>query len=547
MGLEIRKGRDGKPINHWYGSYVDENGRRRVIALTEPLPPLLPITPEEEARNPQYIASRARAQGELEAFQSQARKKGRDNTLTRKLVESQTRQTWKDTQLDELPGFVKTMKGKCSPEWRQVQIRMVKRFVEWAHKEGKRTLLEISPEVAENYMEFLKEPESNGLRKTASTRRMNKSIISMVISRKLPPGMESPFKLIRIETEDGEETQHRAALNRDEVKRLLTTAEADRFMYPLIVTALCTGLRRGDVCCLKWEDVDLTPGKAKLNIKTSKTKAEVELPVLPKLLEVLEAALAERKPGAEYVFPEAEEMIRNNPSGVSYRVKKIFIKAFAKPEEIKQDASRIIPFKKILPKVLEAVENADIAETKRTKMVDLLNLYASGKSYRDIQMEHHIQRGRISEYMHEAEKLAGLRFIPEVKRGGVKQAIKEITRHKRADGMKDASKYDFHALRTTFVTLALSGKNPMPIEKVIALTGHRVVETAMKFYFKPKGTDFRSDLELAMPRTLTHGRDTLPQPRTVNKVEALAEQFQCLSESERAELATILITGGGKH
>jgi len=545
MGLEIRKGRDGKPINHWYGSYVDENGRRRVIALTEPLPFRLPSTPEEEAYNPEYIASRTRAQSEFDGFKSQARKKGRDNTLTQKLIESKTRQSWKDPLLSELPEFVKTMKGRRSPEWRKVQIRMVKRFVEWAHNEGKRTLLEITPDVAEQYMEFLKEPGPDGYKKIASTRRMIKSIVSMVIRKKLPSGIESPFKHIRVETEEGEETQHRAALNRDEVDRLLTIAEPDRFIYPLIVTALCTGLRRGDVCRLKWKTVDLTSGGSKLTIKTSKTGAEVELPILPRLQEVLEAALAERRPGAVYVFPEAEHMIENNPSGISYRMKKTFIKAFAKPEEITQDATEIVPLKNVLPKVLEAVECADITESKRDKMIDLLKLYASDKSYRDIQKERDIHRGRISEYLHEAERLSEIRFIPEVKRGGVKQAVKEVTQHKKADGMRDASKYDFHALRTTFVTLALSGKNPMPVEKVIALTGHRLVETAMKFYFKPRGTDFRSDLEMAMPKTLTEGKGALSQPRKVDRVEILAEQFQSLSESDRAKLAMLLMTGGG--
>ena len=38
MGLEVRYGRGGELRKHWYGSYVDGNGKRRVIALTEPLP-----------------------------------------------------------------------------------------------------------------------------------------------------------------------------------------------------------------------------------------------------------------------------------------------------------------------------------------------------------------------------------------------------------------------------------------------------------------------------------------------------------------------------
>ncbi len=547
MGLEIRKAKNGKLIKHWYASFVDANGRRRVVALTESLPSNMPNS-LKEAIGPAYETSRGRAQKELDVIKADARKKGRDNNLTKKLIESKTNQEWKDTPLEALPGFTRTMKGKRSEAWKAWQVLVIGRFVKWAKKRGHRTVIEITPSIAEDYIESLKELDEHELKRTAGTMRSVKSTISLIISKKLPEGMESPFKKIKIETEEGEEIQHRTALSPNEVNQLLTVAESDRFIYPLFVTALCTGLRRGDVCRLRWSNVDLTPRESKLIVKTSKTKEEVQLPILPRLQEVLEAALTERKPGAVFVFPEAEYMIENNPSGISYRVKKTFVRAFAKPEEaaeVPQDTPEIIPLKEVLPQVLDAVEGADITETKRAKMIDLLKLYASCKSYRIIKNERGIQKPRISEYMHEAERLSGLRFIPEVKRGGIKQAVKELTRHKRADGMRDASKYDFHALRTTFVTLALSGKNPMPVEKVIALTGHRVVETVMKYYFKPKGTDYRKDLERAMPKTLTEGKGVLPQPQKIDRVEALAEQYQNMTESERARFGKILIMKGG--
>ena len=101
------------------------------------------------------------------------------------------------------------------------------------------------------------------------------------------------FKNIRVETPEGGETEHRKPLNLMEVDKLLTEAEADPFVFPLIITALSTGLRRADVCSLKWAGVDLESDT--LTVKTSKTGAAVQLPIMQRLREVLEAALAERE------------------------------------------------------------------------------------------------------------------------------------------------------------------------------------------------------------------------------------------------------------
>jgi integrase len=48
------------------------------------------------------------------------------------------------------------------------------------------------------------------------------------------------------------------ALQLDEIPRLLTgLRERGRTLYPIVVTALGTGMRRGELCALRWQDVDL--------------------------------------------------------------------------------------------------------------------------------------------------------------------------------------------------------------------------------------------------------------------------------------------------
>lgn len=49
-------------------------------------------------------------------------------------------------------------------------------------------------------------------------------------------------------------------LNRDEVRRLLAAASDHSPDKTWLVTALATGLRRGELLALRWDDIDLEPG-----------------------------------------------------------------------------------------------------------------------------------------------------------------------------------------------------------------------------------------------------------------------------------------------
>ena len=78
--------------------------------------------------------------------------------------------------------------------------------------------------------------------------------------------------------------------------------------------------------------------------------------------------------------------------------------------------------------------------------------------------------------------------------------------------MNAASKYDFHCLRTTFVTLAISAG--VSADKLRALTGHSTVDTVLKHYFKPKGIDFAEELKAALPDVLTKTENRRKRPAT---------------------------------
>ena len=93
-------------------------------------------------------------------------------------------------------------------------------------------------------------------------------------------------------------------LTKDEIRRLLKTlAEWQNQMAALLIQfAFFTGLRRGELFRLKWEDVDLKNGW--INLRETKGRNDNKLPVSRKALDVLHKA-KQFEPSQEcrYVFP----------------------------------------------------------------------------------------------------------------------------------------------------------------------------------------------------------------------------------------------------
>lgn len=133
----------------------------------------------------------------------------------------------------------------------------------------------------------------------------------------------------KIVTKD-QETIHRKPFTAEELRAIADVVKNDPIMRPLIVVGVCTAMRRGDACLLKWEDVDLKNGF--VTVKTSKTGETVEIPMLPMLRAELEI-----RPKAEigYVFPTLADMYKKNPDGINWRLGKVFEAAgFINAEEI---------------------------------------------------------------------------------------------------------------------------------------------------------------------------------------------------------------------
>ena len=117
-------------------------------------------------------------------------------------------------------------------------------------------------------------------------------------------------------------TVHREPYSPADLKAILEAAQADAFIRPIIVLGICTAMRRGDCCQIKWADVNFETRF--VNVCTAKTKAKVWIP----MFDLLWRELAGRTRGkSEFVFPEQAECYRRNPDEITRRVQVVLAQA----------------------------------------------------------------------------------------------------------------------------------------------------------------------------------------------------------------------------
>ena len=130
--------------------------------------------------------------------------------------------------------------------------------------------------------------------------------------------LENPFATIPKLNND---YQQREAFTEDELR--LIAEKADKFIYPIFAIGISTALRAGDICTLRWDEIDFE--RNLITRRMLKTGNTVEIPIMPPLRTLLEK-LSEQSGDNEYVLPEHAAMYLKNSDGISWRVKK-FLKS----------------------------------------------------------------------------------------------------------------------------------------------------------------------------------------------------------------------------
>lgn len=500
MPLTLKRGRDGSFRKHWYG-VIQINGKR----IVENLNVRVRGTPPESLRdegNAAFEKSRAEAQEKLEELKKKHATKGRADHLLERLIESKTGKTVEYVRLADLPMRWRSIPrtSRVKEEWLRSCDAMFRNFSKEMDVEF---LYEVTPEMVANYL--------NKLRSVTTTKTTSNvvSLFRSAFKRLLPPGAHNPFTegISRKNESDDGDTIHRRPFTAQEITVLFEAARLDSFLFPLVVTAACTGMRRGDVCRLRWSSVNLAYNV--IAVKTSKTGASVEIPIFAPLRQVLLTAESHRKEEDVYVWPDAALMADESPDTLTWRFKKLLAAILPDPQDSRSNESgahAVCPVKlgPVLDKVCEAVR-LNLTGKMLDRTLDSLQRYAEGASIRDIEAVTGQARSGIAGDLHRAENLSKIYFMPDATRIGAKNKIARLTRKDRGRGCRAASVLDWHALRVTWVTLALSSGVPMEVVKLV--TGHKTVEVVLKHYFKPGREQLRALLSDKLPEVLTGGKD----------------------------------------
>ena len=129
--------------------------------------------------------------------------------------------------------------------------------------------------------DFYNEKRATGW--AVATARRNMTLIRAIINLAEKHGDfigSNPCKAVDMEPEDNKRTRY---LSTEEIQLLKDNCRAD--VWPVVFTALCTGMRRGEILGLEWDRVDLVNDNIAL-LKTKSAKKR-EIPILPELKEVL--------------------------------------------------------------------------------------------------------------------------------------------------------------------------------------------------------------------------------------------------------------------
>jgi integrase len=92
--------------------------------------------------------------------------------------------------------------------------------------------------------------------------------------------------------------RHQFFFSESEVKALISASSPH--LRPILALAFGTGLRKGDILGLRWEDVDLDRGI--ISIQMQKTGKSVEIPLIPMIRDLLQG-MKSRASASPFVFP----------------------------------------------------------------------------------------------------------------------------------------------------------------------------------------------------------------------------------------------------
>lgn len=317
MSIELRTGRNGKLRSNWYGKYAS-GGKRYSINLGVKVAgnPPASLSLKEEG-DKAFERSRAQAQVKLDQVIEEAQQRKDSSHLIERLYEIKTGERVKSVTLPDLPDeWMKIPRRRKLNDRYAAQSRsLLTKFAAFIQQKNPHAG-EIAHVTRQAARDFMDAEAARGM--TSKTWNDTLKLLRAAFKHLMPTGSINPFS--NMPTRETE-TIFRKPFNPEELRALVEAAQGDNFTRPILITGICTAMRRGDCCLLKWKDVDLE--KRFITVKTAKTGQTISIPILPMLYE----ELSHRQPSGPYVFPEQAVMYKANPDGITWRVRKVFAAA----------------------------------------------------------------------------------------------------------------------------------------------------------------------------------------------------------------------------
>ena len=314
MALEIKWGRSPD----WYGRFI-RDGKRTIVNLGVSIEGKPPATRRlKDKGDTAFEKSRLRAALQLERAIKEFDCQQSEEQLLRRIHALKTGKHVSTIELDEIVDRYGALPRKrpISESGRSQNESRLKKFVAFVRTQSPKAkyMADVEAPVAEDFMASM-------LARGVSPKTYNDHLIFLkgVFERlKKRAGMvENPFADIPL--------RDRAEIGRDaflpeELDAILVAVRKPEheFIRPVILTGICTAMRRGDCCSLLWADVNLE--REYVEAVTAKTKVKVTIPLSPLLAEEIRKFLPRR---GEYVFEAQRRMYETNPDGITYRVQRV--------------------------------------------------------------------------------------------------------------------------------------------------------------------------------------------------------------------------------
>ena len=483
----------------WYGRWM-ANGKSRETSLC-PYQGTPPANPAKEEGNPAFERSRERARGLLVEAVAKWEGTASEERDAQKVFSIRYGRKARSVKLAELAEKWDDLphKADLSAERRERVHSVLKRFVDFMGDHFP-TVTDAAALTAEHFRGFLADVEESGL--SARSWNDHLSILRGVLAR--VDGQSKGFRDYLAHLPKKEEgTVHRRPFTGAELEEIFTAArEVDPELFPVIVAAACTALRRGDVCRLRWDAVDMGEGFAA--VKTTKTLETVDLPIFPPFMAVLREAAKKKNAGVPYVWPEIAAAYEKSPDALDRRLRRVLEKAGFVPPDREKVGKYPAPSSPgaAVAAVDAGMRSAGWSEARREKGLAILQRHLLGMQGKDIAAAMGIARGAVSVYLHALEEVGQVALVSPPKadddaprRKATLAEMKEGETRARRGSLSA-----WHSFRTTFCTLALSHGVPMDLLRKI--TGHRTAEIVLKHYDRRGRAAMKAAIGAAMPKAI---------------------------------------------